>query len=50
MMQRKSTNPSAAKVESLDEMSKVRKGFDYMKKMIKIWIKDVEYFENDEAN
>ncbi len=31
-------------------MSKVRKGFDYIKKMIKIWIKDVEYFENDEAN
>lgn len=30
-------------------MSKVRKQFDYVKKMIKIWIKDVQYFQNEEA-
>ncbi len=40
-MQRTSNNSAALKVQSFDEMSKVRKGFDYIKKMIKIWIKDV---------
>jgi hypothetical protein len=47
MMQSKSSHPAASSVESLDEMSKVRKGFDYIKKMVKIWIKDVEYYSSN---
>jgi hypothetical protein len=31
-------------------MSKVRKGFDYIKKMVKIWIKDVEFYSSNEAS
>lgn len=50
MMQNKSNNPNASSVESLDEMSKVRKGYDYIKKMVKIWIKDVEFYSSNEAS
>lgn len=47
MMQPKANGQNNTKVEAFDEMSKVRKQFDYVKKMIRIWIKDVEYFENE---
>ena len=50
MMQSKPNNPGASSVESLDEMSKVRKSFDYIKKMVKIWIKDVEFYSSSEAS
>lgn len=41
MMQPKSNANQNNKVEAFDEMSKVRKQFDYVKRMMKIWIKDV---------
>lgn len=54
MMQPNKVNPShhqqqagMNKSETFDEMSKVRKQFDYVKKMIRIWIKDVEYYQNE---
>ena len=41
-------NPSAsqnkaAKVQYLDEMTQAKKGFEYLKKMVKGWLKDLDY-------
>ena len=32
-------NANANKWESLDEMSQVKKAFEYVRKMVKLWIK-----------
>jgi hypothetical protein len=35
-------NASSAKWESLDEMSQAKKAFEYVRKMVKLWIKEFE--------
>lgn len=49
MQKKNNTNPNASKVQAFDEMGKVKKSFEYVKKMIKIWLKDFQLYENDEA-
>ena len=38
----KNTNNNASRVQSLDEMGQVKKAFDYIRRMIKLWIKEFE--------
>ena len=35
-------NANSAKWESLDEMSQAKKAFEYVRKMVKLWIKEFE--------
>jgi hypothetical protein len=38
----KANNNNGTKWESLDEMGQVKKAFEYVRKMVKLWVKEYE--------
>ena len=41
-MQKPSNNRNTDKIEYLDEMTQAKKAFEYLKKMVKGWLKDLD--------
>lgn len=49
-MQKNQNNKTAHKVEYLDEITQAKKAFEYMKKMVKGWLKDLDEAYWEKAN
>jgi DNA polymerase epsilon subunit 1 len=50
LVKKGNANNNNAKWETLDEMTQVRKAFEYVRKMVKLWVREFEEGESYWAN